>query len=162
MAGPQPPPATRSAMQVVHETVRLIAVYGTLATLVLIALYLVLGAFGRGFAAGLRSLAGVMLPVVVASFLHVFRRGILERLAGVSTLAGVAGGLALGLLTMTALQYLSRGVASPLAELVVSACFAVLVFSSAAGHPDRGLVWYYGVLCGLLVYLVAWGVPGAR
>jgi hypothetical protein len=149
-------------MSVVHETVRAIAVYGTLATLVLVALYLVLGAFGRGFAAGLRSLAATLLPLVAASFLYLFRRPALERLAAASTLAALAGGLGLGLLTMVALQFFGGGRSVPLAELVVSGCLSVLVFSSAAGPPDRGLVWYYGVLCGVLAYLVVWGVPGSR
>lgn len=161
MAGPQPAPASRPVMQAVHETARFIAVYGTLAILILIALYLVLAAFGRGFAGGVRSLAGVLLPVVVASFLYVFRRTVLQRLAAVPTFTGLGAGLVLGVLTMVALQYLGRGVSVPLAELVVSACLSVLVFSAAADPADRGLAWYYGVLCGLLVYLVIWGVPGS-
>lgn len=161
MSRTDPTDVGRPVVQAVHGIAQFIAVYGTLAALVLIALSLVLGAFGRGVGPGARSVAGVLLPVVVMSFLYVFRRQTLERLAGVPTAAGFILGLVLGLLTMVALEYLGRVVAAPLPELVVSSCLSVLVFSTAAGQGDRGLVWYYGVLCGLLAYVVFVGVPGA-
>ncbi len=146
-------------MEGVHEVARFITVYGTPGCLGLIASYLVFAAFEQSFAAGLRSLAGTLLPVVIASFLYVFRRGALEQVAGLSTFIGFAGGRGMGLLAMGALRFLRHSAALPLPELVVSGCFSVLVFSSAAGQEDRGLAWYYGVMCGLLVYLVFWGLP---
>jgi hypothetical protein len=146
-------------MEGVHETTRFITLYGTPALLGLICFYLVFAAFGRGASSGLRSLASVLLPVVIGSCLYVFKRPALERLASVSTAIGFVGGLGMGLVVMAALRLSGQSVVVPLPELLVSGCFSVLVFSSASGSEDRGLAAYYGVMSGLLVYLVILGVP---
>jgi hypothetical protein len=146
----------------VYETARFITVYGTPAALGFVALYLVLTAFTVGFTAGLRSLAGVLLPIVIGSFLFVFQRTMLERLAGAATAIAFTAGTGLGLLVMAALQRFGQSVAVPLPELMFSGCFSILVFSSATGSGGRGLALYYGVMSGLLAYLVVWGVPAIR
>jgi hypothetical protein len=148
----------RPMMDGVHETARFVALYGTPACLGLIGLYLVADAFGSGVATGLRSLASVLLPVIIGSFLLAFNRQALQRVAGVPTAIGLLAGLGMGLLVMAALRFFA-GSPMPLAELLVSGCFAVLVFSSASETAGRGLAWYYGVMTGLLVYLVFWGTP---
>src|SRR3972149_2016906 len=125
----------------------------------MIALYLVFAAFERGISLGLRSLASVLLPLVIGSFLYVFNRTTLERLASVSTAIGFASGLGMGLVVMAGLRFFGQSAVVPLPELLVSGCFSVLLFSSASGSGGQGLASYYGVMSGLLVYLVVWGVP---
>ncbi|RMD98639.1 MAG: hypothetical protein D6816_15980 [Bacteroidetes bacterium] len=149
----------RSMMESVQDSARFFTVYGTPACLAFIAFYLVMAAFGFGLSAGLRSLASVLLPLILTSFLFVFRREVLERVAALATLPAFAAGLLMGLLVMAALAFWTRGAAIPLPELLVSGCFSLLVFAAAADAGTRGLAIYYGVMSGLLVYLVLWGVP---
>ena len=138
---------------------RAVVLYGTPSALVILGIYLVYKAWERGFYAGVRSLAGALLPVVVASLLYVFSREVLTRLATVPTVLGVTIGTALGLAVMAVLHFMAHGSPIPLAELIVFGCFSVLVFSTAAEQGDRSLSWYYGVMCGLLLYVIFFGFP---
>ena len=156
---PETSNVNRPMMESVHETARFITLYGTPVLLGLIALYLVFAAFERGISLGLRSLASVLLPLVIGSFLYVFNRTTLQRLASVSTAIGFASGLGMGLVVMAGLRFFGQSAVVPLSELLVSGCFSVLLFSSASGSGGQGLASYYGVMSGLLVYLVVWGVP---
>jgi hypothetical protein len=137
----------------------MIALVGPPLFLALIAVYLVFLAFGDGYSIGVRSLAGILLPVVIGSFLYVFKKELLQRLAAVSTLTGFLGGLILGLLVMAVLRLFAHGTGVPVAEVIVAGCFSVLVFSSAAAVGNRGLSQYYGVMCGILLYVIAFGFP---
>lgn len=159
LSHPEAPEIDRPRMQGFNEVARLITVYGTPILLVLMGSYLVHNAFGRGSYAGLRSFAAVLLPVVVGSFLYVFNRELLQRVGSVSTVIGFFTGFGLGVAVMFVLRVMGRGSAIPLPELLVSGCFSVLVFSSASTRGDKGLAYYYGVMCGLLLYVILLGFP---
>ncbi len=72
---------------------------------------------------------------------------------------GFLGGLVMGLLVMAVLRFFAHGAGVPLAEVIVAGCFSVLVFSSAAAIGNKGLSQYYGVMCGILLYVIAFGFP---
>jgi hypothetical protein len=154
-----PPASDRPKMMAVYDVVRFLTIYGTPSLLVLLGLYLVSQAFGRGIASGFRSLASLLFPVVIASFLYVFNRDLLRSVAAASAAVGFLSGFAMGALVMSALQFVPRSSDFPLAELMASGCFSVLVFSSVASPEEKVFTYYYGALSGLLLYVIVRGVP---
>ena len=147
-------------MVAVYDSARFMTLYGTPILLAAVGLYLNVQTFGRGPAAGFRSLAALLFPVVIASFLYVFSRGLLRGLGAVSPAPGFLIGFVMGVLLML-LEVVPRASAIPLAGLTVSACFAVLVFSSVASESDNVFTYYYGTLSGLLLYVIVRGLPAA-
>ena len=159
MSHPQQPGRERSKMAGVYEFAQTLTIYGTPILLALIGVFLVLNAFGQSLTIGFRSLAGFLFPLIMASFLYVFNRELLERTGGVSTVIGFFTGFGLGIVLMLVLELTPQGRGVPLAEIVVSGCFSVLVFFSISSSSDKVLTYYYGTLIGLLVYVIARGVP---
>jgi hypothetical protein len=149
----------RPRMVAVYDFARFMTFYGTPLLLAAVGLYLNVQAFGRGPATGFRSLAALLFPVVIASFLYVFNRDLLRKLGGVSPAPGFLAGAAMGIVLMLVLELVPRASAVPLAELTVSGCFAVLVFSSVASEGDNVFTYYYGALSGLLLYVIVRGLP---
>lgn len=148
-----------SKLEAIYDFARSLTVYGTPIFLALIVLYLVIQAFSQGFTTGLRSLAGSLFPLVMASFLYVFNRELLRRTADVSTVVGFLSGFAMGIVLMLVLEVMRRVAGIPLGEIMVSGCFSLLVFSSISSPGDKVFVYYYGTLTGLLVYVIVRGFP---
>lgn len=142
-----------------YEFARVVTVYGTLTFLVLTALYLVIHAFGRGFYVGSRSFAGALFPIIIGSFVYLTRRQSLQRIGTMPPGVGFLLGLIFGALIMVVLKRFGHGTMIPIAELVVSGSFSVLIFSSAAACGDKPLSLYYGVMSGLLLYIIILGFP---
>ena len=141
------------------ETVHFVAVYGTLSFLGILGIWLVVQAAEHGSSVGIRSFAGVLLPAVTASSVYLFNREMLDTLGRLGPGASFAlSGLA-GVAVMAVLRWFGEGSTVPVAELVVSACFSVLVFSSRALPEKHSLAYYYGVLFGMLVYVILLGFP---
>lgn len=67
--------------------------------------------------------------------------------------------LLIGLVVMQLLTIAPTGV--PLAELVVSGSFSVLLFSLAAfpEDKDKAMFYYFGMMLGFLSYVVILGFP---
>lgn len=151
--------ARRPKMEGINEFARFITAYGTPTVLAVIAFFLVSTAFGRGFAIGVRSLSAALLPIVVASFLFVFKKDLLQALGSVPMWLGVFLGAGMGIVVMIGVRQFGHGLPIPLAELLVSACFSVLVFSAASTEDERSLSLFYGTLLGMLLYVVLLGVP---
>ena len=151
--------ADRSKLQAIYDFARSLTVYGTPVFLALIGLYLIVQAFSQSFTIGLRSLAGSLFPLVMASFLYVFNRELLRRAADVSTVAGFFSGFAMGVILMSVLEVMRGVTGIPLGEIVVSGCFSMLIFASISSPGDKVFVYYYGTLTGLLVYVIVRGFP---
>ena len=151
--------AARTKTEGVHQFAHVITVYGTPILLAILTILLVWGAFARGFYVGLRSLSAALLPIVVCSSLFVFKKEALQRLVAIPTVVGLLLGLGMGVVAMVAVLRLAGNHVIPVAELLVSACFSVLVFPSAASSEERGLSFYYGTLMGMLLYIVIFGFP---
>jgi hypothetical protein len=71
MSYPDPSDNDRPTMVAVYDLVRFLTVYGTPTLLLFIGLYLVSLAFGRGMAAGFRSLASQLFPLATPRLLGV-------------------------------------------------------------------------------------------
>ena len=78
------------------EFIRVSVMLGTLVSLALICGYFAVSAFGINSSAGIRSMAGILLPFVVGGFLAVFNRRLFEKAAAVPFSAAFAVALAFG------------------------------------------------------------------
>ncbi len=132
---------------------------GTLLFLVLIDAYLVAKQFGHDPYAGVRSVAGALLPIMLASFVFLFGRELFQRLAEVPPLLSFVAAAAAGFVLMLVLQFFSETSMIPLAPLFLSSCFAVLAFSSGALRDNQAMPYYYGIVSGLLVYIILFDFP---
>jgi len=149
----------RTKFKAIYGFARSLTVYGTPIFLALIGLYLIIQAFSQSFTIGLRSLAGSLFPLVMGSFLYVNNRELLRRTAEVSTVVGFLSGFAMGIILMLVLEVMRRATGIPVGEFVVWGCFSVLVFSSISSPGDKVFVYSYGLLSGLLVYVIVRGFP---
>jgi len=154
------PPATNPPpTPVAFDAVRWLVVGATAVFLFVVALHLLDRAFEQGPYTGLRSLAGVLLPVVVLGFTLLLRRRGLERTPGPAPLAGFALLMLLGVAVMAVLDFVYPGPGIPVAELVVSTALALLSLSSARFQQRAVLAQYCGFLTGVLGYIVVLGFP---
>ena len=152
-----------------YDAIRFFTVFGTLGFLACLALYLLTLAFKSGFDPGIRSLAGILLPLLTGSFVFVFNRDALGRLRALPAAASFSMSVATGALIMLALRFLVDHSPIPVTELLIASCVSVLVFASdslpklafeapeAAGN--QALAFYYGVASGMLLYVVFLGFP---
>jgi hypothetical protein len=152
-----------------YEFIRVIVMLATLVGLALICVYLVLSAFGSGFAAGIRSTAGVLLPLVVGGFVAVFNRSLLERISSVPVAPAFLIALVFGVGVMLLIENLAELRFAPIPELIISVGLSVLLyapgalpgFMNAAEGSDRWVAYYFGIVSGMLGYVVFMGFPFA-
>ena len=152
-----------------YDVIQFIIIFGTLAILVVLGSYLVISGFGKDLPTGVRSLAGILLPILIGSFLFVINRGIFNKLLSLSSSLAFLGSVVIGILIMLALKYLVQQSPVPVTELLVSSCIVVLIFtpgsiSSVAFHSvkdnsERALPYFYGITTGMLLYVVIFGLP---
>ncbi len=143
----------------IYTFARLVTVAGTLMFLALIGIYRVVDAWTHDFYVGVRSLAGALFPMVIGSYLYLFNRDVLQRVGGARNGLGFAAGLSVGILVMVVLQLFARTTLIPIPEVVVAGCFSSLVFAAASTPEHRALSWFYGVMTGLLAYIIFLGFP---
>lgn len=143
----------------IYETVNAVAVWGTLTFLACVCLYLIGRAADRGMYPAVRSIAAVVLPSVLASAVYVFNRRVYERLGEVSAAPAFGAALLFGSIVMAILRVVPSDVALPVPELVASASFSILAFTSRTLPERRELAYYYGVFSGMLVYVILFGFP---
>lgn len=152
-----------------YGVIRFLTVVGTLGVLACLALYQVSDAFQAGFSVGIRSLAGVLLPILAGSFVFILRRSLLRRLREVPAGLAFAGSLLAGVLIMAAFRFLVDFSPIPVTELLVASCISVLVFASDSlprlaldvpqSSDDQPLAFFYGVASGMLLYIILFGFP---
>jgi hypothetical protein len=152
-----------------YGAVRFLTVFGTLGILASLALYLLSHSFEAGIPTGIRSLAGICLPILTGSFVFVLKRSSLRRIAEVPAGIAFSASLLAGALVMAALRFLVDLSPIPVAELLVASCISVLVFASESlarlafdapqSSEERPLALFYGVACGMLAYIVLFGFP---
>ncbi len=135
------------------------AVIAAPAFLLVLILYLVMAAFDRGFYPGVRSFAGVLFPLVMVAFVFVFQREFLATLARVPTFLSFLLALGVGAIAMVVIQLYARSSNIPITELVLSASFSVLVFGHASQRGNKVLSYYYGMISGVLLYIIFVGFP---
>lgn len=150
-----------------YEFVRIAVMLITLASLGLICLYLVSTAFEIDAATGLRSIAGIMLPLVIGGFLAVFQKALFERAARLPPVVAFLLAVVFAVAVMLLIENIESLRAAPIAEIVVAAGLSILLYSpgSMPGFvqaTDKSEVWmayYFGMVSGMLGYVVLMGFP---
>jgi len=143
----------------VHELAQTVTIYGTPILLAAISAYLLLLAFSAGGQIWVQSLSGLLLPVILGSYLYLFKRAALLFIARLTPGIGFGLGAVMGVVVMGALRLFQGQTFIPIPEMLTSGCFAVLVFSAAAKEDDSCIALFYGVISGALGYTIVLGFP---
>ena len=152
-----------------YGVVRLLIVFGTLGTLAWIAFQLVSIQFRLGTRFGIRSAAGIALPMAAAGYVFAAHRGFVRRIRDLPAAVRFTASLLGGGLIMAALRFFLMFYPLVISELVVASCAALLVFASdsvpgIALDPPRArslspLAPFFGLAAGMLLYIAVFGVP---
>lgn len=145
----------------IHEVVHPLTIFLPPAILLLLMTYFVLAGFSDSLLAGIRSTAAVLLPLSLVTFVFIFQREWLAKLGTLSPFMSFAIAMLVGLVVMFVIRLYARS-AAPISELVLSASFSLLVFSHANLRGEKISAYSYGMICGILLYIVFLGFPGLR
>ncbi len=153
-----------------YEFVRIAVMLGALVSLAAICIYLVLSAFNIDAATGIRSTAGSLLPLVIGGFLAVFKRDLFDRASALPPPVAFLAAVAFGVVVMLLLKNIAALRSTPVAELVVAAGLTILVYapgsmpgiSAEKTRSDVWMAYYFGVVSGMLAYIVLIGFPFGR
>jgi hypothetical protein len=149
------------------ELVRAAVMLGALASLALICGYFAVSAFGNSTSAGIRSMAGILLPFVVGGFLAVFNRRLFEKAAAVPFSAAFIVALFFGVVVMLLIRNIGSLRFAPIAELVVASVLTLFLYAPGAmigitkvrTREDIWMAYYFGMVSGMLGYVVFMGFP---
>lgn len=125
---------------------------------VLMVLFLV-KAFGLGAQPGIRSLAGALLPIIIVTFIYVFRRDLLASLGRIPTLVSFLCAMATGILTLALIRGFAYSSGMPVIQVMLSGCMSILVFSYVTFEGAKMLSYYFGMIVGFLLYIIIFGSP---
>ena len=150
-----------------YEFVRIAVMLITLASLALICFYLVDSSFEVDAATGIRSIAGIMLPLVIGGFLAVFKRSLFEKAARVSPTIAFLLAAVFAVAIMLLIENIESLRAAPIAEIIVAAGLTILLYSpgsmpgfvQSAERSDVWMAYYFGMVSGMLGYIVLIGFP---
>lgn len=133
------------------------ALFGAPLFLAALLIYLIAEDFSDSVNDGLRSFAAALLPLMVVTFLWVFRsEPVADSIERVPRLVAFTATLGIGVLVMALLRAASS---APLPELVMSGSFSLLVFSSVTLERDRKVAYFFGIITGFLLFIILWGFP---
>ncbi|MDR7518097.1 MAG: hypothetical protein QN131_02125 [Armatimonadota bacterium] len=158
----RPPEPENWGTWIIQQVIHPLSVFLPPAILLVLIAYFVLAAFGEGFYPGIRSFAAVLFPLSVVTFAFIFARGWLARLVAFSPTTSFLLSSLVGLLVMAVIRFSARGSTVPISELVLSASFSLLVFSHASLQGSRVSAYSYGMLSGMMLYIIVLGFPGLR
>ena len=150
-----------------YEFVRVAVMLVTLFSLGLICFYLVSTAFDVDVSTGVRSIAGVMLPLVLGGFLAVFKRSLFDRASRLSPSVAFVTAAAFAVVVMLLIENIELLRSAPIAELIVAAGLTILLyapgslpgFKQATERSDVWMAYYFGMVSGMLGYIVLMGFP---
>ncbi len=149
------------------EFIRVAVMLGTLVSLVLICGYFVVSAFGISRSAGIRSMAGILLPFVVGGFLAIFNRRLFEKAATVPFSAAFAVAVVFGVAVMLLILNIESLQFAPIAEFVIASVLTLFLYAPGAmtgitkdrTRDDVWMAYYFGMVSGMLAYVVFMGFP---
>jgi len=143
-----------------HKVLHPFAISATPVFILGLMVYFLAAAFGDGIYPGVRSFAGVLLPLIVATFLFIFQRPQLEKLGEPGVLQwGFVVAVLTGFGAMALIRFVGR---APITEVVLSGIFSALVFCYAGIRENKVFAYYYGMMLGFLIYIVVLGFPVLR
>lgn len=149
-------------MLLIHKVVHPFTIFSTPFFVLLLMIYLVFYAFREGIYIGIRSFAGILLPLIIVTFIFIFERELLEKLGKIPTLISLFASLIVGIIVMVLIRFFAHSSAVPITELVLSGSFSILVFSYVSLRENKMLSFYYGMIFGFLIYIIFWGFPVLR
>jgi hypothetical protein len=117
---------------------------------------LVAGGAGKGLGPLVRSLAGVLLPIVLLAMVFNFLPQILKRAETLPAIISFGGMTVLGFGAMAVL--LAGPAGAPVRELVMSASLCLLATSALWIEGDTGFAFYAGLVIGFLLYFILFSV----
>lgn len=149
------------------ELIRIAVMLGTLLSLVLICGYFLVSAFEVSVSSGIRSLAGILLPIVIGGFLAVFNRRLFEKAAALPFSVAFASALVFGVVVMLLIRSFESLSFAPIAEFIVASVLTLFLYAPGAmtgitADVTRDDVWaayYFGLVSGMLGYVVFMGFP---
>ena len=121
--------------------------------------YLVIRAFRWGISNGVRSVAAVLLPSILVTFVYMFDRELFMVAEELPAPLSFLGALLVGMAALAVVRFVAELTSFPLAELLLSLCFSVLVYGCIGLHESRILSYCYGIFSGFLLYVVVLGFP---
>lgn len=150
-----------------YELVRIIVMLAALISLAAICVYLVISAFRLGSSFGIRSTAGIMLPLVLGGFLAVFKREMFEKASALPPALAFIVAAFFGVIVMLLLKNIDSLRVAPIAELIVAAGLTILLYAPGSmpgivqetTRSDVWMAYYFGIVSGMLGYVVFVGFP---
>jgi len=143
-----------------HKVLHPFVIFATPLFILGLMAYFVASAFGDGIYPGVRSFAGVLVPLIVVTFIVTFQGARVERLGEPRVLKwGVLASVLTGFGAMALIRFVGR---APITELVLSGIFSALVFCYASIRETKAFAYYYGMMLGFLLYVVLLGFPVPR
>jgi phage-related protein len=146
----------------IHKIAHPFTIFATPLFVLLLMAYLVFYAFKGGIYPGIRSFAGVLLPLIMVTFIFIFQKELLEKLGKIPTLISFLASLVAGIIMMIIIRYFAYSSAVPITELVLSGSFSILVFSYVSLPENKMLSYYYGMISGFLIYIIFFSFPVLR
>jgi len=130
----------------------------TLAALAWFAFQLVSIALRLGSRPGIRSAAGIALPLLGGTYSFVSGRHSLRRIRALPLAVRFAIGLALGALALGSVPWFLPLQPVPASEFLITSCIAVLALAFAS--DARGsMALYCGAAVGMILYVAVHGMP---
>lgn len=140
------------------SAVRILFACATLAALAWFAFEVVSIAFRLGPRNGIRSAAGIALPLLAGTYGFVSGRHSLRRIRALPFAVRFALSLAAGALALASVPYFLRLIPIPASELVIASWIAALAL--AFRSDARGsMALFYGTAAGMIAYVAVFGVP---
>jgi hypothetical protein len=110
------------------------------------------------------------LPLVVGGFVAVFNRSLLERFSSLPVTPAFLIAVVFGVAVMLLIENLDALRFAPVPELIISAGLSVLLyapgalpgFMNADQGSDKWVAYYFGIVTGMLGYVVFMGFPFAQ
>jgi len=149
-------------MWLIHKLVHPFIIFATPSFLMGLMIYLLFIGFSTGIYPGVRSLSGILLPLITITFIYIFQKELIEKIGEVPTLVSFSISLAIGFGVMFVIRIFIDSQAVPIIELVLSGSFSILVFSYVSLEGNKMLAYYYGMISGFLIYIILWGFPYIR
>jgi hypothetical protein len=161
MAGPE----TRSTAWI-HDALTVLVALGALGTLGYLAFHVVEIEFRLGTRIGVRSAAGIALPLLAGGYAFAARRGAAGGSPRLPAAVRFVASFAVAWLTMTSLRLFLRllAIPIPIAELLIASCIAIVALAAARALVARGtsrppLASALGVATGMLLFIAWYGLP---
>jgi hypothetical protein len=149
-----------------HGALRLLIALAALGTLGYLAFHLVSIEFRLGTRIGIRSAAGIALPLLAGGYAFASRRGAADGSPRLPAAVRFGASFAAAWLALTSIRLFFRllAIPVPIAELLLASCIAIVALAAARALYARGtggsaFASAFGVAAGMLLFIAWYGLP---